>query len=63
MSEQEYNARDLALCIEINEAHNKCIAAERELFAANIEMQKLNKERIVLRQCYLKHNQGGQSYD
>lgn len=63
MSEQEYYARDLALCVAINEAHGKCIAAEREIFAANIEMQKLNKERVALRQEFLNYKLGGQHHD
>ena len=62
MSEQEFLARDAALLIEINEERETCINAERQILSANMRMQKLNKERIVLRQQYAQEK-GGQHHD
>ena len=62
MSEQEFLARDAALLIEINEERQICINAERQILDANMRMQKLNKERIVLRQQYAREK-GGQHHD
>lgn len=62
MTEQEFLARDAALLIEINEERDICINAERQILDANMRMQKLNKERIVLRQQYAREK-GGQHHD
>ena len=62
MTEQEFLARDAALLIEINEERDICINAERMILDANMRMQKLNKERIVLRQQYAREK-GGQHHD
>lgn len=62
MTEHEFLARDAALLIEINEEREICINAERQILDANMRMQKLNKERIVLRQQYAREK-GGQHHD
>ena len=62
MTEQEFLARDCALLIEISEERGICINAERQILDANMRMQKLNKERIVLRQQYAREK-GGQHHD
>lgn len=62
MTEQEFLAHDAALLIEINEEREICINAERQILDANMRMQKLNKERIVLRQQYAREK-GGQHHD
>ena len=62
MTEHEFLARDCALLIEIEEERQICINAERQTLDANMRMQKLNKERIVLRQQYAREK-GGQHHD
>lgn len=65
MTENEFMARDCALLIEINEERQICINAERQILDANMRMQKLNKERLALRQEYArnKYPKGGQHHD
>lgn len=65
MTEHEFLARDAALLIEINEEREVCITAERLILDANMRMQKLNKERLALRQEYArnKYPKGGQHHD
>lgn len=54
MTEQEFLARDAALLIELHEERRICIEAQKQIYEANVRMQELNKERIVLRQKYVK---------
>lgn len=63
MSKQEFAARDLALCIELNEERKLCTTAQKEIWQANVRMQDLYKQRMMLRQEYYNSKQGGQNND
>ena len=63
MSEQEFAARDLALCIELNEQRKRCNNAQLDIFNANLTMTRIQEDRIKLRQEYYNSKQGGQNND
>lgn len=73
MSEQEFLARDAALLIEINEKQKNIESAYQTLWAANVDITKLQAERIKLRHVYERRNiplrqiknrnLGGQNHD
>ena len=63
MSEQEFAARDLALCIELDEQRRRCNKAQAEIWNANMAMTDIQEDRIKLRQEYYNSKQGGQNND